>query len=184
MTNQAFLRDLNLGIATGEYNITIDTSHLPNKWYYFWSKKRKIILDLFKSGAVLTGSRALSCYYVNGIKVFNRIPNDWDFLMTKEQFIKLCKDYNIHPGDLNRSQYHFNRSFATFNDGYGNDSYWFKCLIQIILKDDEPEYQEVDGIRFNTLNDIVSSKIELINTPRSEQSKHQSDITSLIINLS
>lgn len=183
MTTQSFLRDIHLGIATGEYNVTIDTSYLPNRWYYFLNSKRKLVKQILKSGAVLTGSRALNCYKVNDVKIFTREPDDWDFLMTREQFIRLCKNFNISPGYLDGSQYHFNRSFATFND-YGTDSYWFKCLIQIILKDEQHEYEEVDGIRFSPLTSILSNKIELIDTSRSEQSKHLRDITDMIIKLS
>jgi hypothetical protein len=76
-----------------------------------------------------------------------------------------------------------NKSFATFSDGYGGESHWFKCQIQIIIKDEMPSYIEVDGKKFATPESIIDSKIELINKPRSEQSKHQSDLNNIMINI-
>jgi hypothetical protein len=183
MTNQTLIRDFKLGYLRGDYDVTIDTSLLPGKWFYFWNKKRKIILDLFNRGAVLTGSRALYMTKINGKRVFNRKPNDWDFLMTQDDFLKFCKDIQYFPSDLTKSQYHLNKSFATFSDGYGGESHWFKCQIQIIIKDEMPSYIEVDGKRFATPESIIDSKIELINKPRSEQSKHQSDLNNIMINI-
>ena len=33
MTNQSLIRDLKLGVATGDYKVTIDNSALPNSLY-------------------------------------------------------------------------------------------------------------------------------------------------------
>lgn len=193
MTNQALIREFKLGCLNGDYNVTIDTSLLPGKWYYFFNKKRKIILDLFNHGAVLTGSRVLQMTKINGKKVFNRSPKDWDFLMTQDDFLKLCRDIQYFPNDLTKSQYHLNKSFATFYDGYGGESHWFKCNIQIIIKDEIDSFIEIDGKRFATPESIIDSKIELINTsrnsrsyihpPKTDQSKHQSDLNNIMINI-
>jgi hypothetical protein len=183
MNNQSLIRDFKLGCLKGDYKITIDTSLLPNKWFYFWNKKRKTILELFNRGAVLTGSRVLHLTKINGKKIFNRQPKDWDFIMTQDDFLKFCKDIQYFPSDLTKSQYHLNKSFATFSDGYGGESYWFKCNIQIIIKDELGSFIEIDGKRFATPESIIDSKVELINTPRSEQSKHQRDLNNIMINI-
>jgi len=186
MTNQALIRDFKISCLKGDYNITIDTSLLPGKWFYFWNKKRKTILNLFNRGAVLCGSRALHMTQINGKRVFNRQPNDWDFLMTQDDFLKFCKDIQYYPNDLTKSQYHLDKSFATFYNGYGGESHWFKCNIQIIIKDELPSFIEVDGKKFATPESIIDSKVELINTiplTSSERSKHQSDLNNIIINI-
>jgi len=186
MTNQALIRDFKISCLKGDYNITIDTSLLPGKWFYFWNKKRKTILNLFNRGAVLSGSRALHMTQINGKRVFNRQPNDWDFLMTQDDFLKFCKDIQYYPNDLTKSQYHLDKSFATFYNGYGGESHWFKCNIQIIIKDELPSFIEVDGKKFATPESIIDSKVELINTTpltSSERSKHQSDLNNIIINI-
>jgi hypothetical protein len=184
MTNQALIRDFKIGCLKGDYKITIDTSLLPGKWFYFWNKKRKIILDLFNRGAVLAGSRALHMTKINGKRVFNRQPNDWDFLMTQDDFLKFCKYIQYYPNDLTKSQYHLNKPFATFYDGYGGESHWFKCNIQIIIKDELPSFIEVDGKKFATPESIIDSKVELVNTITGGlQSKHQRDLNNLMINI-
>ena len=148
MTNQALIREFKLGCLRGDYNITIDTSLLPSKWFYFCNKKRKTILNLFNRGAVLTGSRALYMTKINNKRVFNRQPNDWDFIMTQDDFLKFCKDIQYFPSDLTKSQYHLNKSFVTFYDSYGGESNWLKCYIQIIIKDELGSFIEIDGKRF------------------------------------
>jgi hypothetical protein len=109
MTNTSLVRDIKLGITTGDYKITINTTDLLGTSYSIF-KKRKIVKDILDRGIILVGSRALNCYRVNGKKVINRKPNDWDFVLTKDQFLEICRDYKIYDFDLSKSQYLLNRS--------------------------------------------------------------------------
>ncbi len=194
MDKKSLSRDIKIGISTGEYKVSVDTSNLFNDFFFIVNHKRKIIKFLFEIGAVLTGSRALDCYRINNKRIFNRKPKDWDFILTKKQFFKLCDKYKIYDFDIDRSSYFLNKSFATFSDGYGVDSYLFPCLIQIIIKDDEG-YEEFNGMRFSKLENLINSKISLSDKPidlkenfisykRLESSKkHINDINNLIVNI-
>jgi len=179
MTPTSISRDIKLGITTGEYDLTVHTDKLPGWKYYFFNKKRKIIKDLLKRGFLLTGSRALDCYKINNKELLNRKPNDWDFIVTKQQFLTLCKDYKIYNFSLSENQYLLDKSFATFYSGYGDNSYWFPCLIQLIIKDDEVGYNEKDGIRFASLEEIITTKVNMCKN----NSKHRDDINNIIVNL-
>lgn len=194
MDKKSLSRDIKIGISTGEYKVSVDTTNLFNDFFFIVNHKRKIIKFLFEIGAVLTGSRALDCYRINNKRIFNRKPKDWDFILTKKQFFKLCDKYKIYDFDIDRSSYFLNKSFATFSDGYGVDSYLFPCLIQIIIKDDEG-YEEFNNMRFSKLENIINSKISLSDKPinlkesfisykRLESSKkHINDINNLIVNI-
>jgi len=178
------VRDIRLGIAMGEYNITIDDSKFPGRWYFFLNRKRKMVLDIFKLGGVLIGSRALVLYKVNGVKVLNRDPDDWDFIMTREQFLLLCKKYEIYNVDLNSTEYHLQKSMAHFSDGYGHDSHVFKCLVHIIIKDELPEFTEINGKRYASFDSIVSAKIDLVSDFKTnDRAKHECDINNIFLNV-
>jgi hypothetical protein len=101
--------------------------------------------------------------------------------MTQDDFLKFCKDIQYFPSDLTKSQYHLNKSFATFHDGYGVEFNWFKCNIQIIIKDELDHFIEIDGKRFHTPESIIDSKIELISS--FDGLKHQSDLNNIMINI-
>jgi hypothetical protein len=179
----ALVRDIKIGISNGDYKVSIDTNKLPNLSFYLF--KRKIVKDILDRGIILTGSRALVCYKVNGRYVFNRNPNDWDFVVNTNQFLEICRDYNIYDFDLTRSQYLLNRSLATFHTGYGGESHLFPCFIQLIIKDELQPYNEVNGIRFATLESILESKLDICRNSSWDypsDSKHQRDINNIIVN--
>lgn len=170
------IRDIKLGISTGDYNVSIDTSKMASNHYFFF-KKRKMIKDIFRVGAVLVGSRALKCYSINGNSLIDRKPNDWDFVITENQFLQLCQEYKIYDFDRSKNKYYLNRSFVTLNSGYG-DSYIFPCHIQLIIKDSLTPYFEKDGFRIATLENILESKSDL-----SGDSKHRYDLNNILVNL-
>lgn len=182
MTNKLLIRDLKIGISTGEYKAELDLKELPSSWY-FLIKKRRIINYLFDNGAVLTGSRALKCYRINGKKLFNRRPSDWDFLITREQFIKLCEEYKIYDFNLEENKYYLDKSFAVFKDRW-SVSIWFPCFIQLILVDELTNFIEKDNKRFSTLSNIIDNKIDLVENANDSLSskKHQKDLNNILVN--
>lgn len=182
--NNQLIRDLKLGITTGDYKVDIDIKNIPNKWYFIFNKKRKIIKYLFEKGAILTGSRALKCYKINNNFILNRNPNDWDFILSKNQFIQLCKDYNIYDFDLESNRYYLNKSFATFYDGYGGSTHLLPCKIQLIIQDELPQFIQKDSKKFASLTSIIESKIELSESceREKERNKHKKDLNNIIVN--
>ena len=181
MTIESFIRDTKLGILTDDHDMPkIDTSTLFPKFYFFF-KKRRIIKYLIKNGAVLCGSRALKCYKFDGVPVLNRRKcDDWDFLITKDDFLKLCSEYKIYDFDISRPSYHLNKSFATLHGDYGGTSYLFKCHIQLLIVDKLPSYQEVNGIRIVSLMNILNNKIDLRGKGNG---KHFEDLNNIMLNI-
>jgi len=178
--NLSIIRDLKLGISVGDYQPSIDLNQLPGKWYYL-SRKRKIIKYLFDNGAVLTGSRALKCYDIKGKNLLNRNPRDWDFLITQDQFIKLCEDYKIYDFDLNQNEYYLDKSFVTMIDSYGSVSRIFPCLIQLVIVPELNNFIEKDEKRLSTLTSIIDYKIKLI-SESCDVDKHQEDLNNILVN--
>lgn len=174
--NLQLIRNLKLGITMGDYDVKFNIKKLPGFFYFLFFRKRKIINYLFNMGAVLTGSRALNCYSINDIELFNREPEDWDFLITREQFMKICKDHKIYDFDLKDGKYFLDKSFAVFED-YGI-SRWFPCLIQLVIVDSLEDYIEVSGKKFSTLTNIIDNKINLVHVHQ----KHQKDLNNILVN--
>lgn len=162
-------------------NIEVDTSDLFGFFDNFF-KKRRIIRYLLENGAVLTGSRALKCYKIGEKSIIDRDPHDWDFIMTRKQFKKMCKDYKIYDADLNTDKYHMNRSFSTIYSAYGDISYLFPCHIQIVINNDLGSFTTTkDGINLSTLSEIIEYKEHLCS--KNGKKKHMSDINNIYLNL-
>jgi hypothetical protein len=185
---QNFLREIKLKIINS--SLDINTKSISNR-FYFILKKRRIIKDIIKIGGVLTGSRVLYSYRVNNKKIFNRKPKDWDFIMTRGQVLELFKKYQIYNQDLTSSSYYLKRSFAVLQHSYGGESHLFPCNIQIFIKDELPNYLEVDNIRFSLLTDIIEFKQNLIEEykskwkllPNENLEKNKNDLNQIYLNL-
>lgn len=170
----SLVRDLKLGMATGDYDVKLNTSNL---FPLFPFGRKKFLKSILNNGAVLIGSRALLCYKINGHSIMNRKPNDWDFVMSESNFLDFCKDHKIYDFDLSKSSYQMNKSLATFIGSY-SESHWFPCPIQIVIREEEEPYNEKDGIKFSKLDSIIENKIKLSN-----DHKHFVDINNIMVNL-
>jgi hypothetical protein len=171
-------RDLKLGQISGSNVITLDTKGLPSGLYFWW-KKRKIIKSLLKKGYILSGSRALKCYRVNGNEVLNREARDWDFLVTKDQFMDICKEQGIYDFDFNAKSYQINKHLMAFANSYSSDTIIVPTNIELFIKDTLPDYVEHDGIRFAKLSDIIDAKMDLMG----RDSKHKLDLNNIYVNV-
>lgn len=184
MTNISIIRDIKLGIASNIYNIEINTSELYPKYFF---RKEKMIKDFISRGCILTGSRALKCYNINGRQILNRNPRDWDFIVTKDQFLNICRDYKIYDFDISENKHYLNKSFLTFYGDYGSEnSHLFPCLIELIIKDEEEQFILKDGIKFALLQDIIESKLDMINDKKLHyhiKDKYKKDINNIIVNI-
>lgn len=169
------MRDIKLNILNKDVNVDIDVKRLPKLYTSIFQKKR-LIKYLLNGNAILSGSRALSCYTLNGKQIFTRDLNDWDFIMTREEFTKLCNDFKIYDIDLNKDQYYLNRSFATVCLGY-SDTNILPCHVQIIIKENQDNFTEKNGIKFSTFTDIIEHKSKI------GGSKHRKDINKIYLKL-
>jgi len=124
---KSFVRDLNLNLLTNSTKIEIDPSKKYCDRFRWFMPNRKLIASIIKSGGVLTGSRALRCYKVNGEYILDRKTKDWDFVVTQDVAFK------IGPVD-----------------------------VQMIIKDELPDYQMVKGIRFSSISYVLNEKVKMI----------------------
>ena len=191
---KSFVRDLNLNLITNSNKIEIDPSKRYCDKIRWFMPNRKLISSIIKAGGVLTGSRSLRCYKVNGEHILDRKTKDWDFVVTQDIAFKICAQYNIDtiPGIDKVISVKNQRAWR--HPAY-SDSYRVGPVdVQMIIKEELPEFQEVNGIRFSSLSYVLNEKVKMIDElyslsqnsssiseERKEIGKHLEDMTRLII---
>jgi len=191
---KSFVRDLNLNLITNSNKIEIDPSKRYCDKIRWFIPNRKLISSIIKAGGVLTGSRSLRCYKVNGEHILDRRTKDWDFVVTQDIAFKICAQYNIDtiPGIDKVISVKNQRAWR--HPAY-SDSYRVGPVdVQMIIKEELPEFQEVNGIRFSSLSYVLNEKVKMIDElyslsqnsssiseERKEIGKHLEDMTRLII---
>jgi hypothetical protein len=165
------IRDIKLNLLMSENTITIDSSKRKGK-LTFLRPGYSLIKQLIKMGAIVTGSRALRCYNINGKQLFDRKPRDWDFLVTERMAMKICDEHGVTYKD---GSIMVLKQMILFRDSCYGDTRYFTTDIQLIVKDELPEYREVDGIRFSELSHIIDEKHKLV-------SPHHNSISGIILN--
>ena len=191
---KSFVRDLSLNLLTNNHKIEIDVSKRYNDKIRWFMPSRKLIIHIIKSGGVLTGSRALRCYKINGKSILDRRTKDWDFIVTQEMAFKICDkfDIGIIPG--------VDKVISVSNQRYWRHPDYSEAYrvgpvdVQLIIKDELPEYESVDGVNISPLQYIINEKMKLIDElgdkvinsssiseERKELGKHLDDMTQTII---
>jgi hypothetical protein len=170
------IRDIKLNLLMSENIITIDPSKRKGK-LTFLRPGYSLIKQLIKMGAIVTGSRALRCYKINDKQLFDRKPRDWDFLVTEKMAMKICDEHGVTYKD---GSIMVLKQMILFRDSCYGDSRYFTTDIQLIVKDELPEYREVDGIRFSELSHIIDEKYRLVSTHMNSMNKHDEDLRQII----
>ena len=191
---KSFVRDLSLNLLTNNHKIEIDVSKRYNDKIRWFMPSRKLINHIIESGGVLTGSRALRCYKINGKSILDRRTKDWDFIVTQEMAFKICDkfDIGIIPG--------VDKVISVSNQRYWRHPDYSEAYrvgpvdVQLIIKDELPEYESVDGVNISSLQYIINEKMKLIDElgdkvinsssiseERKELGKHLDDMTQTII---
>jgi hypothetical protein len=170
------IRDIKLNLLMSENTITIDPSKRKGK-LTFLRPGYGLIKQLIKMGAIVTGSRALRCYNINGKQLFDRKPRDWDFLVTEQMAMKICDEHGVIYKDGSIMVF---KQMILFRDSAYGDSRYFTTDIQLIIKDELPEYREVDGVRFSELSHIIDEKYKLVSTYCNSMNKHDEDLRQII----
>ena len=147
-------------------------------------------------GGIITGSRALKCYYLNKKCLLSRKPNDWDIILQKDSFLKFCVDNEI---DISfKEKYlsvNFRKGYSVFTNAYTNDglSRVFPHHFHIISMDELPPFNETsDGYRIDKVENIFQFKLSFIepaimnslNLNNDSFKKHISDLMELKLKLS
>jgi len=191
---KSFVRDLSLNLLTNNHKIEIDSSKRYNNKIRWFMPSRKLINHIIESGGVLTGSRALRCYKINGKSILDRRTKDWDFIVTQDMAFKICDNFDIGiiPG--------VDKVISVSNQRYWRHPDYFEAYrvgpvdVQLIIKDELPEYETVNGVNISSLQYIVNEKMKLIDElgekvinsssiseERKELGKHLDDMTQVII---
>jgi hypothetical protein len=178
MNYNEYIRDIKLNLLMSENNITIDSSKRKGK-LTFLRPGYGLVKQLIKMGAIITGSRALRCYNINGKQLFDRKPSDWDFIVTEKMAMKICDEHGTTYEDGNIMV--LKQMFSLFKDSAYGDSRIIPTNIQLIVKNELPGYIEVDGIRFSELSHIIDEKYKLVSSLKGyHMNKHDIDLRQII----
>ena len=181
MTLKAYVRDINLNMLTGGYNVQYDTSKSRSK-YQFLKLNWKLIKYVTNLGGVLTGSRALKCCSINGKEMMDRRPNDFDFLITKEMAFQICDHFKFRY-NLTDSVISIKKQLWTSYPDYSDDIIRRGAVdVHLIIVDELPEFIEQNGIRITPFTYVINEKLKMIedsSTNRNEKQKHADDLSAL-----
>jgi hypothetical protein len=92
---KSFIRDLSLNLLTNNYEIEVDTSKRFSNKIRMFIPNRKLIDYIIKSGGIMTGSRALRCFKLNGKYLLERKTKDWDFILTQQMAFEVCDKLHV-----------------------------------------------------------------------------------------
>ena len=188
---KAYMRDINLEILTNCPDVKIDISkRFYNKFRLFYPS-RKLINYVTKIGGVLTGSRAIRCYTIGGKPILERKVNDWDFIVTLDMAFKICADMGISEIPEIDGVISIKNQRRWAHPSY-EDSYRVGPVdVQLIVREELPDFNEINGVRISNFGYSVSQKISLTTelqnllSKGSETSqqyvKHISDLKEMII---
>ena len=184
---RTFLRDFKikelLDLKSNEFKILKPKRGIFSFLYKGWRK----IDELSELGGIITGSTALSLYRFNGQPLINRKTNDWDILLSKENFLKFCGLNNLSNFYYDKDRIMINLSSGIFVGNYGYHEtyphYILKHDIDLIAKSKLPEYVKVGQYRIATLEHIIHEKLDMIEKNKRGQAKHIEDCNLIITKL-
>jgi len=188
---KTFVRDINLTLLSSSRKIDIDISKRFHSKIRLFMPNRKLIKYVTQTGGVLTGSRALRCFKIDGKQMFDRHTHDWDFVVTPEMAFNICNKFGIStiPGVDKVISIKGQRFWR--HPAY-SDSYRVGPVdVQLIIKDELPGYKEVKGVRIANFGYTIAQKSIMIDELSEkhgdtwrvgdEINKHIEDMTQLII---
>lgn len=155
------MRDINLEILMNSPDVKIDVSkRYYNKFRLFYPS-RKLIKYVTNIGGVLTGSRAIRCYTISGKPILERRVNDWDFIVTLDMAFKICADMGIEEIPQVDGVISIKNQRRWAHPSY-QDAYRVGPVdVQLIVKEELPDYTEIDGVRIANFGYSISQKIGL-----------------------
>lgn len=188
---KTFVRDINLTLLSSSKKVDVDISKRYCDKIRLFMPNRKLIKYVTEIGGVLTGSRALRCFKIDGKQIFDRRSKDWDFIVTPEMAFNICNkfDISIIPGvdkviSIKGQRYWRHPAYS--------DAYRVGPVdVQLIVKDELPGYKEIKGVRIANFGYTISQKSLLIDELAEKKNgswkvgdeldKHIEDMTQLIV---
>jgi hypothetical protein len=140
---------------------------------------------------VLTGSRAIRCYLVDGKPLLERGCKDWDFVVTLDMAFKICDKMKISEIPKVGEVISIRNQRMWRHPDY-SDSYRVGPVdVQLIVVDELPDYIENKGVRISNFGYTIYQKVKLTNDlfnnlnvgkeTGKEYSKHIDDLKEIII---
>lgn len=181
MTLKAYVRDINLNMLTGGYDVQYDTSKSRSK-YQFLKLNWKLIKYVTNLGGILTGSRALKCCTINSSSMLDRRPNDFDFLITKKMAFQICDHFKFNY-NLTDNVISIKKQLWTSYPDYSDDIIRRGAVdVHLIIVDELPEFIEQNGIKITPFTYVINEKLKMIedsSTNKDEKQKHADDLSAL-----
>jgi hypothetical protein len=185
------MRDMNLEILTNYPEIKIDISkRYFNKFRLFYPN-RKLINYVTKIGGVLTGSRAIRCFTIDGKPILQRKVKDWDFIVTLDMAFKICDDMKLDRIPKVDEILSIKNQRMWRHPDYEESYRVGPVDVQLIVREELPDYTEINGVRISNFGYSVSQKISLVTDLQKNLSnsrevdenyeKHLSDLREMII---
>lgn len=183
---KAFMRDFKLNELMQNTGNKIEVVAPKKRLLSFLWPGNKKIKQLNSLGAVITGSRALTLFRINGEPLLDRKVRDWDFLLDRKNFLRFCglnSLTNLQYG-IDRITVNLTTGMYVFDTGYHTSEprYLFRHDFDIISKEDLPLFYEIDGFRVSTLEHIFQEKIKLIEDDIDSE-KHLRDCIQIMTKL-
>lgn len=158
---KSHVRDLTLDLLSEKYNLDVNPKLRFNSKFRLFMPSRNLIKYVSNIGGVLTGSRALRCFLSNENLIFDRKTKDWDFIVTTEMAFKISNQFNIKY-DLVDKVISVKNQRAWRHPAY-SDSYRIGPVdVQLIIKDELPDFIKTPEIRISKLNYIINEKNKII----------------------
>ena len=166
------MRDINLEILMNSPDVKIDVyKRYYNKFRLFYPS-RKLIKYVTNIGGVLTGSRAIRCYTISGKPILERRVNDWDFIVTLDMAFKICADMGIEEIPQIDGVISIKNQRRWAHPSY-EDAYRVGPVdVQLIVKEELPDYTEIDGVRIANFGYSISQKIGMTTDLHSKLTGH------------
>lgn len=184
---KTYMRDINLDILINCPDVKIDISKRYYNRFRLFYPSRKLIKYVTEVGGVLTGSRAIRCFTIKGKSILERRVNDWDFIVTLDMAFKICADMGIDEIPKIDGVISIKNQRRWVHPSY-SDSYRLGPVdVQLIVKKELPEYNEISGVRIANFGYSLSSKLSVVSelqqekNLRSEYDKHIEDLKEIII---
>jgi hypothetical protein len=189
---KAYMRDINLDILMNCQDVKSNVSKRYNNKFRLFYPSRKLIKYVTEIGGVLTGSRAIRCFTIEGKPILERRVNDWDFIVTLDMAFKICADMGIEEIPQIDGVISIKNQRRYVHPSY-SDSYRVGPVdVQLIVKEELPDHTEIGGVRIANFGYSVSQKIGLTTDLHSKLTgrngsideqyhKHISDMKEMII---
>ena len=172
---KGFVRNLNLEIISGDINVNFNINRRYN-WKQRFKPNWALIQYATKNGAILTGSRALSCYTVDNKRIIDRKLQDFDFMITRNMAIKFCNKFNFKY-DITKDFIEVRKHLWDSHGTYGGYSRYVPCDVHFIIVDEDemPDYNEKNGVKLATISYVINNKLNMLRDLKEKMAKPRYD---------